>query len=98
MEELNLTQTSNVSTKPALVVVEEEPHFRIALEGDKNFVAMKEQILDHFSNDNPEQIKKEMELFSDVWDIDKLEMLETPKCGNCGAIASQRCSKCKTEW
>jgi len=33
-----------------------------------------------------------------VWDLDKLEMFEDPKCANCGEDATKRCSKCKCEW
>merc|ERR1711964_62417 len=68
-----------------------------SLEGDKNFDATKAEIVAHFGN-NPAEVKKEMELFSDVWDIDKLEQFETPKCSNCGDLAQNRCSKCKSEW
>ncbi|KAI8828820.1 hypothetical protein BJ741DRAFT_625233 [Chytriomyces cf. hyalinus JEL632] len=34
-----------------------------------------------------------------MYDLDNLDsLLEDPKCGKCGRLAENRCSKCKSEW
>ena len=50
---------------------------------------------------NTENIKpdEEMKEFEEVYNYHLLdEFMEKPTCGKCGKLATQRCSRCKTEW
>ena len=43
--------------------------------------------------------KRELDILSEIFDIENLEyFMDDPKCANCGKDATNRCSRCKTEW
>ncbi len=43
--------------------------------------------------------KKDMDLISEIYNLDNIEyFMDDPKCTNCGKDASNRCSRCKSEW
>jgi hypothetical protein len=43
--------------------------------------------------------KRELEIISDIFDVENLEyFMEDPKCSNCAKDATNRCSRCKSEW
>lgn len=47
------------------------------------------------ANDPKEELGGLLKLYgSDVYE----QFMEDPKCAECGEVASQRCSKCKSEW
>ena len=40
-----------------------------------------------------------MDLISEIYNVDNIEyFMDDPKCSNCGKEASNRCSRCKSEW
>ena len=44
-------------------------------------------------------MKKELEPINDFYNVDNMEyFMDDPKCANCGKDATQRCSRCKSEW
>lgn len=43
-------------------------------------------------------IKDAAQILSDVYDMEKLDLLETKKCFLCQESAKKRCSKCKEAW
>jgi predicted Zn-ribbon and HTH transcriptional regulator len=52
-----------------------------------------------FSKLTSDQLKKEMDLISEVYSMGNMEyFMEDPKCANCNRDATSRCSKCKSEW
>ena len=47
------------------------------------------------ANDPKEDMKSLLNLYgSDVYD----QFMDDPVCAGCGEAATQRCSKCKSEW
>jgi predicted Zn-ribbon and HTH transcriptional regulator len=51
------------------------------------------------NNFKPETYKRELEVISQIFDSSYLEyFMDDPKCGNCGKDATNRCSRCKSEW
>jgi predicted Zn-ribbon and HTH transcriptional regulator len=54
---------------------------------------------EYFRNQNSEEKRREVEIISDVFNNQTLEyFMEDPKCANCGREATNRCSRCKSEW
>ncbi|KAJ3293674.1 Zinc finger MYND domain-containing protein 10 [Rhizoclosmatium sp. JEL0117] len=53
-------------------------------------------INDESSGTSSMEIAKSMAAMYDLDNLDSL--LEDPKCGKCGRLAENRCSKCKSEW
>lgn len=46
-----------------------------------------------------EERRKELSRLADVYGQNNFEeFMEDPKCASCGKPATQRCSRCKTEW
>lgn len=43
-------------------------------------------------------IKDAAQILSDVYDMEKLDCVETKKCFLCQELAKKRCSKCKEAW
>ncbi|XP_020278605.1 zinc finger MYND domain-containing protein 10 isoform X2 [Pseudomyrmex gracilis] len=43
-------------------------------------------------------IKDAAQILSDIYDLEKLDRLETKKCSLCQKVSKNRCSKCKETW
>ena len=53
----------------------------------------------YFENLSKEELRKELEPINEIYNVDNMEyFMDDPKCANCGKDASQRCSRCKSEW
>lgn len=43
--------------------------------------------------------KKDLDMISEIYNFENIEyFMDDPKCANCGKDASNRCSRCKSEW
>lgn len=80
-------------------IVQQIPEMRTNILKNKDWKAIAEYQMKNFFSPTNEEIQKEMASLaalytSDVYD----DFLDDPKCAKCGEIATQRCSKCKSEW
>ena len=55
--------------------------------------------MDNFFRSDDKQNKEDMDRMMKLYSSEVFEdFMEDPKCGECGKVASQRCSKCKNAW
>jgi predicted Zn-ribbon and HTH transcriptional regulator len=95
LEELSIMEVNSTpSSNP--FVVEMKPHLLNAW--DKcDFKEIAEKILKN--NFKAESYKRELGIISEIFSTNNMEyFMEDPKCANCGKDATNRCSRCKSEW
>ena len=57
------------------------------------------QITHFFKKETEDELKEEMDKIMKLYNSDLFEnLMEDPKCANCGKPATQRCSRCKNQW
>jgi hypothetical protein len=100
LEEMSLMEHSSLPlTNP--FVVEMVPLLFNKKLSESEIDRISDKILnDYFPSDyNHSRFKKEMDIMSDIYSMNNIEyFMEDPKCANCGKEATNRCSKCKSEW
>ena len=99
LEELNMSQDpGNVPTSNAFVV-QTLPEIRTRLLANKNFGSIANDQRNTFFAKNSEQEKADMQKLVNLYASDVFEdFFDDPKCEECGALATQRCSRCKMAW
>jgi len=99
LEELQLQDCPTTFTNNKnFLAVEPVPEIVNHIQSEYDEDTVIKTIITRLLDNNKDKIKTEYGLFGDVWNIDHLEMFEDPKCAECGADATKRCSKCKSEW
>lgn len=99
LEELQLQDCPAVwSNNKNFLTVEAFPEIQTHIKSEQKEEQVIRTLIGRLLDKNEQNIKSEQGLFGDVWNIDHLEMFEDPKCAECGADATKRCSKCKSEW
>ncbi len=96
IEEMNfMNPSSGISTNSFLV--EMVPKFTVYFQ-KLDYKAIAEKIKNNYFSDKTDY-RKDMEYISDVFNMDNLEyFMDDPKCAECGNDATNRCSRCKSEW
>jgi predicted Zn-ribbon and HTH transcriptional regulator len=93
LEELSLMNVSSTLTNNPFVV-EVIPRL-INIKYDYESYA-KKILKENYRDDT---YKRELEIISDIFEVENLEyFMDDPKCANCGKDATNRCSRCKSEW
>ncbi|MCQ2817804.1 MAG: zinc finger MYND domain-containing protein [archaeon] len=101
LEEMALMSFNNVLTVNPFVVemipiLSNSDIFKISPEKCKE---IGQKIVNKYFKITQEQLKREMEPVSEVYSLDNMEyFMDDPKCANCGKDATNRCSRCKSEW
>lgn len=93
LEEISLMNVSaSPSTNP--FVVEVVPQLMGAKYDYESYA--KKILKENFREDT---YQRELQIISEVFDVENLEyFMEDPNCSNCGKDATNRCSRCKSEW
>lgn len=102
LEELTILEApeqTSVQTNPIIEIVSE---FASMQTKDWQTIA-DDQLKLYFSPDigsDAEEAKRvDMMRLAKIYDFEGIEdLLDAPKCAKCGVPATQRCSRCKTEW
>ena len=99
LEELNIQgEPGNLSGSNAFIV-QTLPEIRTRLLASKNWKTIAKEQSETFFAKNSEYEKADMQRMVDLYSSDVFEdFLEDPKCEECGALATQRCSRCKMAW
>ena len=80
-------------------IVQQIPEMRTNILKDKNREEIAKYQLKAFFSPTAEEVQREMKSLAELYTSDVFDdFLGDPKCANCGDVASQRCSKCKSEW
>jgi predicted Zn-ribbon and HTH transcriptional regulator len=95
LEELSLIEVKSIpSSNP--FVVEMKPYLTTAFD-NLDYKSIAEKILKE--NFKDETYKREINIISEIFGSNNLEYyMEDPKCSGCGKDATNRCSRCKSEW
>uniref|UniRef100_A0A7S3CPS8 MYND-type domain-containing protein n=1 Tax=Strombidium rassoulzadegani TaxID=1082188 RepID=A0A7S3CPS8_9SPIT len=98
LEEMSLMGDNPIAQKNSFIV-QQMPEMRAKIMANRDWNAIAKYQMDHFFNTEANDPQAEMESLmrlygSDVFD----QFIEDPKCSCCGDTATQRCSKCKSEW
>lgn len=100
LEEMSLMSCSSSTTNNPFIVEMIPTLYTNLNQGKKNEIYYDEvakKILE--INFKKSDKKKDMDLISEIYNFDNIEyFMDDPKCANCGKDASNRCSRCKTEW
>ncbi|KAL0238154.1 hypothetical protein GEMRC1_012627 [Eukaryota sp. GEM-RC1] len=84
------------SSHQSLFMVAEEPDFCYNLSRNTELVSVAKSNLDSFFG--PDSMKELVDI-ADVYSSPSVsEVLERPKCAECGVVAKFRCSRCKIDW
>jgi len=99
LEELGFMTPADNSKESVLSFVTLVTDVRESILKETDFKALaKEQLKTVFAH-NPEELRKDMKVLSEIYSPDNIEhLMSDPKCGKCGGKADQRCSRCKMEW
>jgi hypothetical protein len=100
LEEMSLIDYSSVPTSNPFVV-EMIPILSNKKISEEDAKRISEKILNDFfpKNYDKESFKREMDIISAIYNVNNIEyFMDDPKCANCGKDATNRCSKCKSEW
>jgi hypothetical protein len=100
LEEMSLMDHSSLHVTNPFVVELVPLLFNIKI-SDSEINRISDLILtNYFPNDySHSRFKKEMDIMSDIYSMNNIEyFMEDPKCATCGKEATNRCSKCKSEW
>ncbi len=100
LEEMSLMNCNSSSSNNPFIVEMVPVLYNNLNQGKKNETYYNEtaqKILEiNFRKSNK---KRDMDLISEIYNFDNIEyFMDDPKCSNCGKDASNRCSKCKSEW
>ncbi|KAI8807171.1 hypothetical protein BJ742DRAFT_813693 [Cladochytrium replicatum] len=61
--------------------------------------AVADQFMAHLEKTSSKDRLEAAKSFAELYDLSQLDLLlDDPKCGKCGQLATQRCSRCKMEW
>lgn len=100
LEEMSLMSCNSSTTSNPFIVEMVPTLYNNLNQGKKNetyYNEVAKKILEY--NFKKSDKKRDMDLISEVYNFDNIEyFMEDPKCANCGKDASNRCSRCKTEW
>jgi len=99
LEELSLMTPGDNSKESVLSFVTLVSNVRESILKETDFKTLaREQLKTVFAH-NPEDLRKDMKILSEIYSPDNIEhLMSDPKCGKCGEKADQRCSRCKMEW
>ena len=100
LEEMSLMSCNSSSSSNPFIVEMVPMLYNNLNQGKKNETYYNEaakKILEiNFKKSNK---KRDMDLISEIYNFDNIEyFMDDPKCSNCGKDASNRCSRCKSEW
>jgi len=100
LEEMSLMNCSSSTTNNPFIVEMIPTLYNNMNQGKKNeayYNEVAKKILEN-SFENSDK-KRDMDLISEIYNFDNIEyFMDDPKCANCGKDASNRCSRCKSEW
>jgi hypothetical protein len=97
-EEMQLMQDSNIKSSNTFVV-EVIPEFRARILNGRNWKEIALYQMKNFFSPDSKQAKEDMDRLMKLYTDEVFEeFMEDPKCADCGALATQRCSKCKQAW
>ena len=101
LEEMALMNYNNTLTvNPFIVemipILSNSSMFKI---GEDKAKEIGNKIVEKYFRISEEQLRKELEPVNDIYSMDNMEyFMDDPKCANCGKDATNRCSRCKSEW
>ena len=99
LEELNISADPGAVSGSNAFIVQTLPEIRTRLLANRNWneIAAKQALT--FFSANSQQEKADMNRLVQLYANDVFEdFMEDPKCEECGALATQRCSRCKMAW
>ena len=98
LEQLSITEVPSISNK-SIFMVQQIPEFKNKIYSNKNWKEIAEYQIKHYFNQSKEEMKEELDKIVSLYDNHLIEeMMEDPRCGNCGKPSTLRCSRCKHEW
>lgn len=99
LEEMNIQQEPSALSSSNAFIVQTLPEIRTRLLASKNWNQIAKEQAETFFAKNSEQEKADMNRLVELYASDVFEdFMEDPKCEECGAMATQRCSRCKMAW
>lgn len=100
LEEMSLMSCNSSSSSNPFIVEMVPTLYNNLNHGKKNEIYYNEtakRILE--LNFKKSDKKRDMDLISEIYNFDNIEyFMDDPKCSNCGKDASNRCSRCKSDW
>ncbi len=97
-EELALYDPPAPADTPFLLV-QQVPELRERLVDRTDWAAEAAFVVAEVLNDDPARRQRELKSLARTYNMDNFEeVLDDPHCGKCGAMAAQRCSRCKHTW
>ncbi|KAH6569529.1 hypothetical protein BASA60_008179 [Batrachochytrium salamandrivorans] len=97
LEELTMMEVPEASTMPTFSGIEVIPDAVAEVLDWKEYAMIQKQTL--FGQSTSQTRQASLERLARVYDFDDLDILaEQPMCNKCGNPATQRCSKCRSEW
>ena len=98
LEELSLVQENPVAQKNSFIV-QQIPEFRVKIMKGRNWQEIADYQMTHYFTQDEKSLKEDMDRIMKLYNSDVFEeFMEDPKCGLCGLLATQRCSRCKNAW
>ena len=88
-------------TNTNIFLIQQLPEYRnkILAKYAKSWKELAEEQRKELFDEKKMKVTEEVKEFEDVYNYHMLdEFLEKSVCGTCGKAATQRCSKCKSEW
>jgi predicted Zn-ribbon and HTH transcriptional regulator len=101
VEELSVVEPAAPSAA-SLAIIEAMPELRDGITkavDDADLPAMADHLLATVFADDTGARRKELARLAKTYNLDNYdEVLEAPRCAECGAEATKRCARCKQEW
>ncbi|KAL5038330.1 hypothetical protein RTP6_005658 [Batrachochytrium dendrobatidis] len=97
LEELTMMNVPEATAVPAFSGIEAVPDAITSISDWKALAETQKRMIFGISTNQTRQTS--LERFARMYDFDDLDMIAgQPMCGKCGNPATQRCSKCRSEW
>ena len=98
LEEMSMMADGSVAQKNSFIV-QMVPEIRSNIMRNRDWNAIAKYQMDNFFNKDANDPNEDMQSLLKLYGGDAFDQfMEDPKCAGCGAVATQRCSKCKNEW